>query len=283
MQMLIEGIAMGSFATLNVKTNDPVLRQLVRLVMSDEAFHHRFGRIWAAKTIRFLSEDEHKKVEDWSAQLFQMLLFNLINTEQKQVIYAKYGLDWEWVRDAVRETFGDEEHRAQLTEEQRGDLSFAVDSELWPTLFEDKRQAALDYFIVSDPPSVHTPGAPPVVIRAHHQSWCWPTTATCTQHRGLRLASSAGQPHTSSSCTLRHHRQPTHRVPRGMGALPEPSHSCNPSQSDAHHRAMGASHFGSPRQRGSPPRYGGIAFWQPKLEPRSPLRGHLFLCRSKKQ
>jgi len=116
MQMLVEGIAMGAFATLNAKTNDPVLRRLVQLVMSDEAFHHRFGRLWASKTIRHLSEEEHKKVEDWSAQLFQMLLFNLINTEQKQGIYAKYGLDWEWVRDAVREIFGDEERRAQLRE-----------------------------------------------------------------------------------------------------------------------------------------------------------------------
>ena len=93
MQMLIEGLAMGSFATLNARTNDPVLRRLVQLVMSDEAFHHRFGRIWAAKTIRHLSEEEHRKVEDWAAQIFQTLLFNLINTEQKQVIYAKYGLD----------------------------------------------------------------------------------------------------------------------------------------------------------------------------------------------
>jgi hypothetical protein len=116
MQMLIEGLAMGSFATLNAKTNDPVLRRLVQLVMSDEAFHHRFGRIWAAKTIRHLNEDEHKKVEDWSAQIFQMLLFNLINTEQKQVIYAKYGLDWQWVRDAVKEVFSDDDRRAQLKE-----------------------------------------------------------------------------------------------------------------------------------------------------------------------
>jgi len=116
MQMLIEGLAMGSFATFNAKTNDPVLRRLVQLVMSDEAFHHRFGRIWAAKTIRHLSEAEHRKVEDWAAQLFQMLLFNLINAEQKQVIYVKYGLDWQWVRDAVKETFGDEERRAQLKE-----------------------------------------------------------------------------------------------------------------------------------------------------------------------
>ncbi|MDP3160642.1 MAG: ferritin-like domain-containing protein [Reyranella sp.] len=116
MQMLIEGIAMGSFATLNAKTNDPVLRRLVQLVMSDEAFHHRFGRIWAAKTIKHLNEDEHRKVEDWSAQLFQMLLFNLINAEQKQTIYAKYGLDWQWVRDAMKEVFTDQDRRDNLKE-----------------------------------------------------------------------------------------------------------------------------------------------------------------------
>jgi len=116
MQMLIEGVAMGSFATLNAKTNDPVLRRLVQLVMSDEAFHHRFGRIWASKTIRHLNEEEHRKVEDWSAQIFQTLLFNLINTEQKQVIYAKYGLEWQWVRDAVKEIFSDDDRRAQLKE-----------------------------------------------------------------------------------------------------------------------------------------------------------------------
>ena len=114
MQMLIEGLAMGSFATLNAKTHDPVLRRLVQLVMSDEAFHHRFGRIWASRTIRHLSPEEHRKVEDWSAQIFQQLLFNLINAEQKQVIYAKYGLDWEWVRDAMKESFGDAERREQL-------------------------------------------------------------------------------------------------------------------------------------------------------------------------
>jgi len=114
MQMLIEGLAMGAFATFNARTGDPVLRRLVQLVMSDEAFHHRFGRLWAAKTIRHLSEEEHRKVEDWAAQIFQQLLFNLINAEQKQVIYAKYGLDWQWVRDAMKEVYTDQDRRDAL-------------------------------------------------------------------------------------------------------------------------------------------------------------------------
>ena len=45
-----------------------------------------------------------------------MLLFNLINAEQKQTIYAKYGLDWQWVRDAMKEVFTDEDRRDNLKE-----------------------------------------------------------------------------------------------------------------------------------------------------------------------
>ena len=56
MQMLIEGLAMGAFATIHLRTRDPVLRRLVQLVMSDEAFHHKFGKIWADRTVPKLSE-----------------------------------------------------------------------------------------------------------------------------------------------------------------------------------------------------------------------------------
>ncbi|MCZ6784738.1 MAG: long-chain fatty aldehyde decarbonylase, partial [Proteobacteria bacterium] len=87
MQMLIEGLAMGAFATLHSRTKDPLLRKLVQLVMSDEAFHHRFGKIWADRTVPKLSEEEHEKVEVWAAECFHTLLNNLVNAEQKQVIY----------------------------------------------------------------------------------------------------------------------------------------------------------------------------------------------------
>ena len=111
MQMLIEGLAMGAFATLNVRTHDPLLRRVVQLVMSDEAFHHKFGKIWADRTVPKLSAEEHEKVEDWAAKCFQTLLFNLVNAEQKQAIYPKFGLDWQWVRGAVLEAFTDDDRR----------------------------------------------------------------------------------------------------------------------------------------------------------------------------
>ncbi len=116
MQMLIEGLAMGAFATIHAKTNDPVLRRLVQLVMTDEAFHHRFGKIWADRTIGKLREDEHHRVEDWAARCFETLLFNLVNAEQKKDVYAKLGLDWEWVRDAILESFTNDKRRQMMTE-----------------------------------------------------------------------------------------------------------------------------------------------------------------------
>jgi rubrerythrin len=111
MQMLIEGLAMGAFATFHSKTNDPTLRRLIQLVMSDEAFHHRFGKIWADRTVPKLTAEEHEKVEDWAAKCFQTLLFNLVNAEQKQAIYPRFGLDWQWVRGAVLEAFSDDDRR----------------------------------------------------------------------------------------------------------------------------------------------------------------------------
>jgi 1,2-phenylacetyl-CoA epoxidase catalytic subunit len=116
MQMLIEGLAMGAFATLHMRSHDPLLRRLVQLVMTDEAFHHKFGKIWADKTVPHLSEVEHERVEGWAAQCFQTLLFNLVNSEQKQAIYAQFGLDWQWVRSAVLEAFTDEDRRQNMTE-----------------------------------------------------------------------------------------------------------------------------------------------------------------------
>jgi len=79
MQMLVEGLAMGAFATFFKVSNDPLAKKLTQLVMTDEAFHHKFGKIWADRTIPKLSKEEHEIVENWAAHCFQTLLFNLFS------------------------------------------------------------------------------------------------------------------------------------------------------------------------------------------------------------
>jgi hypothetical protein len=114
MQMLVEGLAMGAFATFFQYGRDPLMVKLCQLVMTDEAFHHKFGKIWADRTIPKLSAEEHNLVEDWAAQCFQTLLFNLVNAEQMKVVYESVGIDWQDARAAIMEAFTDNDRREAM-------------------------------------------------------------------------------------------------------------------------------------------------------------------------
>lgn len=116
MQLLVEGLAMGAFATFYNKGRDPLIVRLAQLAMTDEAFHHKFGKIWADRTIPKLSKDEHEKIEDWAWEVFQTLLFNIAAPEQKKDIYVQVGLDWEWVQGAFMEGMTDEHIRTNMQE-----------------------------------------------------------------------------------------------------------------------------------------------------------------------
>jgi hypothetical protein len=88
-----------------------LLVKLCQLVMTDEAFHHKFGKIWADRTIPKLSKTEQELVEDWAAQCFQTLLFNLVNAEQMKVVYDAVDIDWQEARAAIMEAFTDNDRR----------------------------------------------------------------------------------------------------------------------------------------------------------------------------
>jgi hypothetical protein len=105
MQILIEGLAMGAFSMAHADTKDPLLKKLLQLVMSDEAFHHKFGKIWADRTVPELNSSEHIKVENWSEKIFLELIFNLANPREKQDIYETVGLDWKWVLEESEKHF----------------------------------------------------------------------------------------------------------------------------------------------------------------------------------
>jgi hypothetical protein len=116
MQMLIEGLAMGAFATIYNEWHDPLARRLTQLVMTDEAFHHKFGKIWADRTIPKLDQAEHNVIEDWAAHCFQTLLFNLVAPHQMKTIYEDFGLDADIVMAQFQELATDTERRARMKE-----------------------------------------------------------------------------------------------------------------------------------------------------------------------
>src|SRR4051812_2653681 len=116
MQMLVEGLAMGAFATIFNETNDPLAKKLTQLVMTDEAFHHKFGKIWADRTIPHLTEKEHEVIEMWAAHCFQTLLFNLVAPTQNVGLYEEFGLDPNRVIEEMGKLINDETRREDMKE-----------------------------------------------------------------------------------------------------------------------------------------------------------------------
>ncbi|MDP1617817.1 ferritin-like domain-containing protein [Phenylobacterium sp.] len=116
MQMLVEGLAMGAFATFYQKLNDPLGRKLMQLVMTDEAFHHKFGKIWADRTIPKLTPQEHEIIEDWAAHCFQVLLFNLVSPSEQRDLYEEFGLDPDKVLEEIQLLATDEARREDMKE-----------------------------------------------------------------------------------------------------------------------------------------------------------------------
>ncbi|MGZ6040120.1 MAG: ferritin-like domain-containing protein [Phenylobacterium sp.] len=116
MQMLVEGLAMGAFATVFNETNDPLAKKLTQLVMTDEAFHHKFGKIWADRTIPHLSAAEHEVIEMWAAHCFQTLLFNLVAPTQNISLYEEFGLDPDRVIEEMGKLVNDETRREEMKE-----------------------------------------------------------------------------------------------------------------------------------------------------------------------
>jgi hypothetical protein len=118
MQMLVEGLAMGAFATGFQFNRDPLARKLFQLVMTDEAFHHKFGKIWADRTIPKMSQEERETVEDWAAHCFQSLLFNLGSPIQQSQVYRDFGMDPDKVLEGVREIIQNDEARRERLKSQ---------------------------------------------------------------------------------------------------------------------------------------------------------------------
>lgn len=72
MQIMIEGLALGSFGMIQQKTKEPLLKQLLKYVITDEARHVHFGVLALQEAFQHLSEAERREREDWC---FEVSLF----------------------------------------------------------------------------------------------------------------------------------------------------------------------------------------------------------------
>ena len=74
MQILVEGLALGAFSTMHKMTNEPLLKELLRLVIQDEARHVNYGLLSLRKlyTEQF-TEKERREREDWAFEVVVLM------------------------------------------------------------------------------------------------------------------------------------------------------------------------------------------------------------------
>jgi hypothetical protein len=73
MQILIEGLALGAFGTFRQITGEPLLRQLLTYVITDEARHVHFGVLALQEFVEGLSARERTEREDWAFEVSLLL------------------------------------------------------------------------------------------------------------------------------------------------------------------------------------------------------------------
>mgnify|MGYP006399924009 FL=1 len=150
MQMLVEGLAMGAFAAGFQYNRDPLARKLFQLVMTDEAFHHKFGKIWADRTIPKMTQEERDIVEDWAAHCFQSLLFNMGSPVQQAAIYTQFGLDPERVVAEMRATYQNDESRRERLKSQTNIFRVLIKTLFNAGLITDRTRAFYATYVDMD-------------------------------------------------------------------------------------------------------------------------------------
>jgi hypothetical protein len=70
MQIMVEGLALGAFGTLYKLTREPLLKQLLKMVIQDEARHVHYGVLALREHItKHLSDAERREREQWSFEV----------------------------------------------------------------------------------------------------------------------------------------------------------------------------------------------------------------------
>ena len=82
MQIMVEGLALGAFGTLYQMTNEPMLKQLLKMVIQDEARHVHYGVIALRDHFRNeLTDSERREREDWAFEVALLMRNRFLSFE----------------------------------------------------------------------------------------------------------------------------------------------------------------------------------------------------------
>lgn len=100
MQIIIEGLALAAFNTLKMTSQDPLLKDIIHLVIRDEARHVTFGVNYLQDFVQTLSEEEREDRAQFAYEACVVMRERLISTD----VFREFGWDVEAARARVLES-----------------------------------------------------------------------------------------------------------------------------------------------------------------------------------
>jgi hypothetical protein len=97
MQIMVEGLALAAFGMMHMMTNEPLLKKLLRYVMSDEARHVAFGVLSLQEYYKELSGPEIRERQEFAFETAKRLQQRFMQAE----VWERMGVDPKAVREAL--------------------------------------------------------------------------------------------------------------------------------------------------------------------------------------
>ncbi len=99
MQIMIEGLALGAFGTLRQLTREPLLKDILKRVITDEARHVHYGVLSIQEFVQQgITERERREREDWAFEVALLLRNRFLAHEFYDEFYAHAMSRKEWDR-----------------------------------------------------------------------------------------------------------------------------------------------------------------------------------------
>jgi hypothetical protein len=103
MQIMIEGLALGAFGMLRQTTREPLLKDLLKYVITDEARHVHYGVLSIKEFVeKGISEKERCEREDWAFEVALLLRNRFLAHEFYDEFYAHAMTRKEWDQMVLR-------------------------------------------------------------------------------------------------------------------------------------------------------------------------------------
>jgi len=100
MQIIIEGLALAAFNTLKLTAKDPLLKDIITLVIRDEARHVTFGVNYLEDFVKTLTDEEREERAQFAYEACVVMRERLIGTD----VFEHFGWDVEKARAQVLES-----------------------------------------------------------------------------------------------------------------------------------------------------------------------------------